>query len=113
MIIQDVTRLIVPSAINLAIYGDTHLDVLIESANEAWIGSISVEGPRPQPDYVVGFDRSAFTNEQLKKLGPLIGSVFDTSFLLQPTGCIFHFSPARSSMALRRLTLLTDKTLMV
>ena len=91
MIIQDISRLIVPSAMNLAIYGDTHLDVLIESVNEAWTGSISVEGPRPQPDYAVGFGRSAFTDEQLKKLGPLIGSVFDTSFFVATYRMYFPF----------------------
>lgn len=91
MIIQDVTRLIVPSAMNLAIYGDTHLDILIESANEAWTGSIPVEGPRPQPDYTVGFGRSAFTEEQQKMLGPLIGSVFDTSYFVATYRMYFPF----------------------
>lgn len=91
MIIQDITRLIVPSAMNLAIYSDTHLDVLIESVNEAWTGSIPVEGPRPQPDYAVGFDRSAFTDEQLEKLSPLIGSVFDTSFFVATYRIYFPF----------------------
>ena len=91
MIIQDVTRLIVPSAMNLAIYGDTHLDGLTESVNEAWTGCIPVEGPRPQPDYAVGFDRSAFTDEQLEKLGPLIGSVFDTSFFVATYRMYFPF----------------------
>ncbi|OQU96367.1 hypothetical protein CLAIMM_02461 isoform 1 [Cladophialophora immunda] len=80
MIIQDVTRLIVPSAMNLAIYGDTHLNILIESVNEAWTDCIPVEGPRPQPNYAVGFNRSAFTEEHLEKLGELTGGVFDTSF---------------------------------
>jgi hypothetical protein len=79
MIIQDITRLIVPSAKNLAIYGARHLDHLIENVNEGWTGSIPVEGPRPQPDYSVGFRRSAFIDEQLRKLDPLIGSVYDTS----------------------------------
>ena len=91
MIIQDVTRLIVPSAVNLAIYGDMHLDVLIEGVNEAWTGSIPVHGPRPQPDYAVGFDRSAFTEEQLEKLGPLVGSVFDTSFFVANFRMYFPF----------------------
>lgn len=91
MIIQDMTRLIVPSAMNLAIYGDTHLDILIESFDEAWIGCIPVEGPRPQPGYAVGFDRSAFTDEQLEKLGPLIGSAFDTSFFVATSRMYFPF----------------------
>jgi len=91
MVIQDVTRLIVPSAMNLAICGDTHLDGLIESANEAWTGCIPVEGPRPQPDYAVGFRRSAFTDTQLRKLSPLIGSVFDTSFFVANFRMYFPF----------------------
>ncbi|MCJ1468805.1 hypothetical protein MMC07_007435 [Pseudocyphellaria aurata] len=91
MIIQDVTRLIVPSAKNLAICGDRHLDVLIENVNEAWTASIPVEGPRPQPDYSVGFRRSAFTDAQLHKLDPLIGSVFDTSFFVATYRMYFPF----------------------
>jgi hypothetical protein len=39
-----------------------------------------VQGPRPQPDYSVGFRRSAFTDKQLNRLDQLIGSVYDTSF---------------------------------
>lgn len=91
MIIQDISRLLVPSAKNLAIYGDRHLDILIENVNEAWSGSIPVEGPRPQPDYSVGFSRSAFTEEQLHKLDPLVGSVFDTSFFVATYRMYFPF----------------------
>lgn len=50
-----------------------------------------MEGPRPQPDYSVGFRRSAFTNEQHKKLGPLIGSVYDTSLFLATYRMYFPF----------------------
>ncbi|MCJ1352073.1 MAG: hypothetical protein MMC33_002057 [Icmadophila ericetorum] len=53
--IQDISRLIVPSAETLATYGATNLDHLIEGVNEGWVGSIAVEGPKPQPDYSVGF----------------------------------------------------------
>ena len=91
MVIQDVSRLLVPSAKNLAIYGDRHLDVLIENVNEAWTESIPVEGPRPQPDYSVGFRRSAFTDEQLHRLGPLVGSIFDTSFFVATYRMYFPF----------------------
>ncbi len=90
-VIQDISRLIVPSAETLATYGATHLDHLIEGVNEAWMGSIPVEGPKPQPDYSVGFRRSAFTDEQLKKLDPLIGSVFDTSFFVATYRMYFPF----------------------
>lgn len=91
MIIQDVTRLIVPSAQNLVIYGGTNLNQLIESVNEGWAGSIPVEGPRPQPDYSVGFRRTAFTVEQLKRLDPLIGTVYDTSFFVATYRMYFPF----------------------
>ena len=53
-IVQDITRLIVPSAETLATYGATHLDPLIESVNEGWNSAIPFYGPRPQPDYSVG-----------------------------------------------------------
>ncbi|KAF2237789.1 hypothetical protein EV356DRAFT_564406 [Viridothelium virens] len=91
MIIQDVSRLIVLSAMNLAIYGDTHLDILTESVNKAWISSIPVEGPRPQPDFTVGFNQSLFMMEQLKKLDPLTDSVFDTSFFVATYRMYFPF----------------------
>jgi len=75
MIIQDITRLIVPSAQNLVIYGATHLNHLYESVNEGWNSVIPFHGTRPQPDYSVGFGRSAFTEEQLKKLEPFVGEI--------------------------------------
>lgn len=90
-VIQDISRLIVPSAETLATYGATHLDHLIEGVNEGWTGSIPVQGPRPQPDFSVGFRRSSFTDEQLNKLDPLIGSVYDTSFLVATYRMYFPF----------------------
>ncbi|OJD20229.1 hypothetical protein ACJ73_08437, partial [Blastomyces percursus] len=77
-VIQDISRLIVPSAQTLAIYGAKHLEVLIESVNEGWDNSISVTKPRPQPDYSVGFGRSAFTDVQLDKLKPFVGEIADS-----------------------------------
>ena len=73
IVVQDITRLIVPSAENLAIYGAKHLNHLYESVNEAWNNMNSYEGTLPQPDYSVGFRRSAFTEEQLDKLKPFVG----------------------------------------
>ncbi|KAL2754400.1 hypothetical protein ACRALDRAFT_1042065, partial [Sodiomyces alcalophilus JCM 7366] len=72
-VIQDITRLIVPSAESLATFGARHLDILIESVNEGWNNSIPLTEPRPQPDYSVGFKREAFTDDQLTKLSPFIG----------------------------------------
>ncbi|PQE12289.1 phosphatidylserine decarboxylase protein [Rutstroemia sp. NJR-2017a BVV2] len=72
-VIQDIARLIVPSAETLATFGSIHLDVLVESVNEGWNSIIPFYVPRPQPDYAVGFKRTAFTNEQLDKIKPFVG----------------------------------------
>ena len=90
-VIQDITRLIVPSAETLATYGARHLHHLIENVNEGWTEAIPVEGPRPQPDYSVGFRLSAFTHEQLERLNPFVGSVFDTSFFVASFRMYFPF----------------------
>ncbi|KAI1111650.1 hypothetical protein F5Y14DRAFT_306000 [Nemania sp. NC0429] len=90
-IIRSISPYIVPSAEDLAIMGATKLECLIESTNEQWTGSIPVEGPRPQPDYSVGFRRSAFTEEQLNRLDPLVGSVFDNSVFVATYQMYFPF----------------------
>ncbi|KAK3347240.1 hypothetical protein B0T25DRAFT_625268 [Lasiosphaeria hispida] len=72
-IIQDISRLIVPSVESLATFGAKHLDILTESVDEGWNNSIPFTSTRPQPDYSVGFRRDAFTEEQLLKLSPFIG----------------------------------------
>ncbi|KUI54634.1 hypothetical protein VP1G_10697 [Cytospora mali] len=72
-VILDITRLIVPSAESLAIFGAKHLSILTESINEGWNNSIPLTDIRPQPDYSVGFTREAFTDDQLAKLSPFIG----------------------------------------
>lgn len=73
MIVRDITPLICPSAQVLRIHGAKHLNLLYESVNEAWNNMNSYEGTLPQPDYSVGFGRSAFTEEQLDKLKPFVG----------------------------------------
>jgi hypothetical protein len=45
---------------------------LIESVNEGWNNSLPITQPRPQPDYSVGFKRTAFTEDQRKKLQSFI-----------------------------------------
>ena len=78
IVIQDISLLIVPSVQALAIYGATHLDPLIESVNEGWNSTEPFYSPCPQPDYSMGFGRSAFTNDQLEKLQPFVGEIPDT-----------------------------------
>ncbi|ROW10268.1 hypothetical protein VMCG_01927 [Cytospora schulzeri] len=91
-IIQDVSRLIVPSAEQYALRRE-HLGHLIESVNEGWNNSIPLTGTRPQPDYSVGFRREAFTTDQLKKLSPFIGEFLfgDQSFFMATFYMYFPF----------------------
>lgn len=93
-IIQDIARLIVPSARHLSIRGAKHLNILFESVNEGWNNSIPVIQPRPQPDYAVGFSRFAFTEEQLHRLQPFVGELTETSSWRRIT-CIFRSSHAK------------------
>jgi len=90
-VLQDITRLIVPSAGTLAIRGAKHLKILIESVNEGWNNSIPVTKTRPQPDYSVGFRREAFTEDQLKRIQPIVGELTDTSFFMATYYMYFPF----------------------
>ncbi|KAL2157245.1 hypothetical protein VTH06DRAFT_6285 [Thermothelomyces fergusii] len=75
-IIQDIARLVVPSAESLALR-DSKYRYLAETVNEGWNDSIPLRGlPRPQPDYAVGFKEAAFTGERFTKLMTLVGSPF-------------------------------------
>lgn len=90
-VIRDISLLIVPSAEILAAYGDTDLKCLTESVNEGWNNTLPVTSTRPQPDYSVGFRREAFTNDQLKKLEPLVGNLFEKSFYMATYYIYFPF----------------------
>ncbi|KAF1952692.1 hypothetical protein CC80DRAFT_172641 [Byssothecium circinans] len=92
-VVQDITRLIVPSAETLATFGAKTLDVLVESVNEGWNNSIPLTGTRPQPDYSVGFKRTAFTEEQRENLAPFIGDFIagDQSYFMATYYMYFPF----------------------
>jgi hypothetical protein len=90
-VIQDIARLIVPSAETLATFGAKHLDILIDSVNEGWNNLIPVTKPRPPPDYSVGFRRSAFSDSQLDKLQPFVGELTDNSFFMATYYMYFPF----------------------
>ncbi|KKZ68059.1 hypothetical protein EMCG_06271 [[Emmonsia] crescens] len=72
IVIQDITRLIVPSAENLAIYGATHLDCLVESVNEGWDNSIPITKTRPQPDYLWDLDEMHSRTNSCKSFNLLL-----------------------------------------
>ena len=100
-VIRSITPYIVLSVEDLETLGATDLEHLIEGVNECWTGNIAVEGSLPKSDYVVGFRRSAFIEEQLKKLDPLIGSVFDTSLFVATYRMYFSLSHLRGEVRCR------------
>lgn len=91
-VVRDIAPLIVPSAEILADRGAKHLEILRETVNACWVNSItfiqppgSRPGPRPQPDFGLGFKRDAFSREQLQKLQPFIGDPLKDSTLVAAT----------------------------
>lgn len=82
-IFKDCTPLLVPGAEAHATISCNHdLDILIESVNDGWKNSNPITKPCPQPDYAVGFRRSAFSDDQLKKLQPFVGDLSSSSFFM-------------------------------
>ena len=69
-VIRDISTLITPSAEILATRGMRELSHLVESTNAGWNKSIPFEGPRPQPDYSVGFHHTVFTKDHRERLNP-------------------------------------------
>ncbi|KAF2817510.1 uncharacterized protein BDZ99DRAFT_513751 [Mytilinidion resinicola] len=92
-VIRYISPLIVPSAEILADMGAEHLEMLRETTNACWTNAIpfikpppgSHPGPRPQPDFGVGFKKDAFNREQLQKLQPFIGNPLTDSSLVAAT----------------------------
>ncbi|KAF1978851.1 hypothetical protein BU23DRAFT_586690 [Bimuria novae-zelandiae CBS 107.79] len=73
-VIRDIAQLIVPPGEILAHRGAEHLKILRETTNAGWNNAIPFCGPRPQPDYGLGFKREAFNRLQLQKLQPFVGN---------------------------------------
>jgi len=94
-VINDIARLIVPSAETLTTCGETHLKDLVVQINERWNECIPVTAKLPHPDYSVGFSRSAFTDDQLNKLYAFTGNIFSlprlSSFVLATWRSYFPF----------------------
>ncbi|RMZ77303.1 hypothetical protein DV737_g4432, partial [Chaetothyriales sp. CBS 132003] len=72
-------------------YGAKELACLTESVSEGWTNSIPLTKTCPHPNYAVGFRREAFTEDQLKKLEPLIGGLLDQSFFMATYYLYFPF----------------------
>lgn len=89
-IVQDISRLLVPSAETLGLYHD-NLRILKEGVNQGWDNSMPLTVTRPQPDYCVGFRRRAFTDDQLEKLSPFIGDFLGGYISLFMASCDIYF----------------------
>lgn len=74
-VVDDIGRLLVPSPETLTTYGAIHLQHLMAGINERWNESIPLPVAHSQLHFCVGFRRSAFTHDQIRKLGPFIGNV--------------------------------------
>lgn len=82
-IFKDCTPLIVPWAeAHALLSANRDLDIAIESVNEGWNNSNPITKPRPQPDYAIGFRRSAFSEDQLTKLQPFLGDPSSSSYFM-------------------------------
>ena len=111
-IFQDCTPLIAPSAETHALLtGRSEVDVAIESVNEGWNSSIPIIRPRPQPDYAVGFRRSAFSEEQLEMLEPYIGSPSSASYFMGTFYMHFPFFTCEVKSSLQALEVAQQQNL--
>ena len=100
-VIQDISRLIVPSAETHALRAKG-LGYLRESVNKGWDSAIPLFGVQPQPDYSVGFKRQAFTNKQLGKLGPFLSDLDagSRSFFMSTFDLYFPFLASEGKCSL-------------
>ncbi|EFW13450.1 hypothetical protein D8B26_001435 [Coccidioides posadasii str. Silveira] len=111
-VIRVIAELIVPSAEGAIDHGRVSFQHLVESVNEGWDSSISLDEDqrlpppaltphlphsrqfrlsRPQPDYAVGFPRQSFSEARLEKLAPFVGEIGDMSFFMSTAYMYFPF----------------------
>ncbi|KAF2860523.1 hypothetical protein K470DRAFT_247113 [Piedraia hortae CBS 480.64] len=86
-VMRDITQLLVPSAESLATCAlEQEYEFLKKSTNQGWNRCRKLTNIRPQPDYAVGFKKTAFTSQQVQRIWPFLGA-----------GCISPFK-ARDGM---------------
>jgi hypothetical protein len=90
-VFKNCTPLIVPDVEPLVTLGAKRLNIVVESVNEGWSNSIPGTKPRPQPDYTVRFGRSAFSEDQLSKLQPLLSDPSCSSYFIATYYTYFPF----------------------
>ena len=67
-VVRDISPLLVPSAELLFMRGFSELKDLTEEIQADWTKCVPLAGPLPRPDFTVGFQSSAFTNDEIEKL---------------------------------------------
>ncbi|KAF2863306.1 hypothetical protein K470DRAFT_289097 [Piedraia hortae CBS 480.64] len=86
-VFRDITQLLVPSAESLATFAlEQEYEFLKESTNQGWDRCRKLTNIRPQPDYAVGFKKTALTPQRIQRIWPFLG-----------VGCISPFK-ARDGM---------------
>ncbi len=91
-IFKDCTPLIIPWAeAHASLSANRDLDIMVESVNEGWNNSNPITKPRPRPDYAIGFKRSAFSDDQFKKLQPFLEEPSSFSYFISTYYMHFPF----------------------
>jgi len=67
-VVRNIMPSLIPSAELLNIHGASNLQHLTEEINAEWTKCICLAGPRPKPDFAVGFMSSAFDDDEIEKL---------------------------------------------
>lgn len=67
-VVRDISPWLIPSVELLFMRGFSNLKNLTEEIQTDWTKCVPLAGPLPRPDFTVGFQSSAFTNDEIEKL---------------------------------------------
>lgn len=90
-VFRNLTPLLVPFAKYVLVGSPEAGNILREAVKEVWTHCIPVTSPPPRPTYAIGFERGAFSPQQLDRLQPLIGNFHYASHLQGSFHLLFPF----------------------
>lgn len=67
-VVRDISPWLIPSAELLFMRGLSKLENLAEEIQGDWTKCVPLVGPLPRPNFTVGFQSSAFTDDEMEKL---------------------------------------------
>lgn len=67
-VVRDISPWLIPSAELLFMNGVSELADFTEEIQAVWTKCVPLAGPLPKPDFTVGFQSSAFTDDEIEKL---------------------------------------------